>query len=123
VAADGDREDTGDALFDGCDAVAEATIVDQRIAPVPIEARAAAATWADDAADGTRPPDDINASPATASIWPRSWSPAPWKKPPPGPKSFQTRSEHPRGGDGTVPGPGPATRAKAPRRRWVSMGP
>ena len=47
VAADGDLEDTGDVLFDGCDAVAEATIVNQRVAPVPIEARAAAATWAD----------------------------------------------------------------------------
>jgi aerobic carbon-monoxide dehydrogenase large subunit len=46
VAADGDLEDTGDALFDGCDAVAEATIVNQRVAPVPIEARGAAATWA-----------------------------------------------------------------------------
>jgi aerobic carbon-monoxide dehydrogenase large subunit len=47
VAADGDLEDTADALFDGCDAVAEAAIVNQRVAPVPIEARAAAATWAD----------------------------------------------------------------------------
>jgi carbon-monoxide dehydrogenase large subunit len=47
VAADGDPEDTGDALFDGCDAVAEAVIVNQRVAPVPIEARGAAATWAD----------------------------------------------------------------------------
>ncbi|MDR3036054.1 MAG: xanthine dehydrogenase family protein molybdopterin-binding subunit, partial [Kitasatospora sp.] len=47
VAADGDLGDTGDALFDGCEAVAEAAIVNQRVAPVPIEARAAAATWAD----------------------------------------------------------------------------
>src|SRR5580704_8937264 len=45
-----------------------------------------------------------------------------WKKPPPGPKSFQTRSERPRGGDGTVPGPGLATRAEAPGaggRAWA----
>ena len=46
VAADGDLEDTGDALFDGCDAVAEGAIVNQRVAAVPIEARGAAATWA-----------------------------------------------------------------------------
>ena len=39
VAADGDLEGTGDALFDGCDAVAEAAIVNQRVAPVPIEVR------------------------------------------------------------------------------------
>jgi aerobic carbon-monoxide dehydrogenase large subunit len=46
VAADGDAKDTGDALFDGCEAVVEATIVNPRVAPVPIEGRGAAATWA-----------------------------------------------------------------------------
>ena len=48
VAAGGDLEDTGDALFEGCDVVADAAIVNQRVAPVPMEARATAATWADD---------------------------------------------------------------------------
>jgi aerobic carbon-monoxide dehydrogenase large subunit len=47
VAADGDLDGAGGALFDGCDAVAEAAIVNQRVAPVPLEARAAAAAWAD----------------------------------------------------------------------------
>jgi aerobic carbon-monoxide dehydrogenase large subunit len=33
------------AMFDGCDAVVEHTIVNQRLAPVPMEGRAAAAVW------------------------------------------------------------------------------
>jgi aerobic carbon-monoxide dehydrogenase large subunit len=33
--------------FDGCDVVVERTIVNQRVAPVPMEGRAAAARWAD----------------------------------------------------------------------------
>jgi carbon-monoxide dehydrogenase large subunit len=33
--------------FDGCDVVVERTITNQRVAPVPLEVRAAAATWAD----------------------------------------------------------------------------
>jgi aerobic carbon-monoxide dehydrogenase large subunit len=37
-----------DGTFDGCDVVVETTIVNQRLAPVPLECRAAAATWADD---------------------------------------------------------------------------
>ncbi len=47
VAADGDRDGAGEALFDGCDAVAEAAIVNPRVAPVPLEVRGAAAAWAD----------------------------------------------------------------------------
>jgi carbon-monoxide dehydrogenase large subunit len=35
-------------LFDGCDVVVTATIVNQRIAPAPMETRATAAVWGDD---------------------------------------------------------------------------
>ena len=35
------------AAFDGCDVVVQRTIVNQRLAPVPLEGRAAAARWAD----------------------------------------------------------------------------
>jgi carbon-monoxide dehydrogenase large subunit len=35
-------------LFDGCDAVVSATIVNQRVAPAPMEGRAAAAAWGSD---------------------------------------------------------------------------
>jgi carbon-monoxide dehydrogenase large subunit len=37
----------GDGAFDGCDVVVEHDIVNQRVAPVPMEGRAAAAMWAD----------------------------------------------------------------------------
>jgi carbon-monoxide dehydrogenase large subunit len=37
----------GDAAFDGCDVVVEHDIVNQRVAPVPMEGRAAAAMWVD----------------------------------------------------------------------------
>jgi aerobic carbon-monoxide dehydrogenase large subunit len=37
----------GDAAFDGCDVVVEHNIVNQRVAPVPMEGRAAAAIWVD----------------------------------------------------------------------------
>jgi aerobic carbon-monoxide dehydrogenase large subunit len=37
----------GNAGFEGCDVVVEQTIVNQRLAPVPMEGRAAAAAWAD----------------------------------------------------------------------------
>jgi aerobic carbon-monoxide dehydrogenase large subunit len=40
-------EATDDSIFDGCDAVVSQTIVNQRLAPVPMEGRAAAAQWAD----------------------------------------------------------------------------
>jgi carbon-monoxide dehydrogenase large subunit len=36
-----------DTFFAGCEAVVEATIVNQRVAPVPMEVRSAAAAWAD----------------------------------------------------------------------------
>ncbi len=35
-------------LFDGCDVVVSRTIVNQRVAPAPMETRAAAAVWGDD---------------------------------------------------------------------------
>src|ERR1017187_1018136 len=37
----------GDLAFDGCDVVVEQEIVNQRVAPVPMEGRAAAACWVD----------------------------------------------------------------------------
>jgi len=37
----------GDGVFDGCDVVVERDIVNQRVAPVPMEGRAAAAMWVD----------------------------------------------------------------------------
>jgi carbon-monoxide dehydrogenase large subunit len=37
----------GDTAFDGCDVVVEHDIVNQRVAPVPMEGRAAAAMWMD----------------------------------------------------------------------------
>jgi carbon-monoxide dehydrogenase large subunit len=37
----------GDTAFDGCDVVVERDIVNQRVAPVPMEGRAAAAMWVD----------------------------------------------------------------------------
>src|SRR5215469_8786422 len=37
----------GDGAFDGCDVVVERTLENQRLAPVPLEGRAAAASWAD----------------------------------------------------------------------------
>src|SRR5215472_7582746 len=36
-----------DAAFDACDVVVERTIINQRLAPVPMEGRATAALWAD----------------------------------------------------------------------------
>jgi aerobic carbon-monoxide dehydrogenase large subunit len=40
-------EATDDSIFDGCDAVIKQTIVNQRLAPMPMEGRAAAARFAD----------------------------------------------------------------------------
>jgi carbon-monoxide dehydrogenase large subunit len=40
--------DSGDDLFDGCDVVVRQDIVNQRLAPAPLEVRAAAARWDDD---------------------------------------------------------------------------
>ena len=37
----------GDGMFDGCDVVVSRDIVNQRVAPVPMEGRAAAAMWVD----------------------------------------------------------------------------
>jgi aerobic carbon-monoxide dehydrogenase large subunit len=41
-------EGPGDGLFDGCEVVVTRTIVNQRVAPAPLETRAAAATWGGD---------------------------------------------------------------------------
>ncbi|HWF81075.1 MAG TPA: xanthine dehydrogenase family protein molybdopterin-binding subunit [Streptosporangiaceae bacterium] len=48
VAKFGDPASLRDDLFDGCDAVVSHTIINQRVAPAPMEGRAAAATWGDD---------------------------------------------------------------------------
>jgi len=40
-------EATDDSIFDGCDAVIKQTIVNQRLAPMPMEGRAAAAVFSD----------------------------------------------------------------------------
>lgn len=47
LAASPAEESDGDP-FAGCEAVVEQTIVNQRVAPVPLETRATAAVWADD---------------------------------------------------------------------------
>src|ERR1700722_3555929 len=48
LIASGGDDDTGDALFDGCDVVVDGTFVNQRVAPMPLEVRGAAAAWAGD---------------------------------------------------------------------------
>ncbi len=49
VAAEfGKRGDSQDDLFDGCETVVTATLVNQRVAPAPMESRGAAAVWGDD---------------------------------------------------------------------------
>ncbi|MBV9092431.1 MAG: xanthine dehydrogenase family protein molybdopterin-binding subunit [Streptosporangiaceae bacterium] len=45
AATFGDAAGLRPDLFDGCDVVVSRTIVNQRVAPAPMEARAAAATW------------------------------------------------------------------------------
>jgi carbon-monoxide dehydrogenase large subunit len=47
VVASGGAEEFDDGAFADCEVVVEATVVNQRVAPVPLEVRAAAATWAD----------------------------------------------------------------------------
>jgi carbon-monoxide dehydrogenase large subunit len=47
VIAAGGAESFDDAPFEACEAVAEETIVNQRLAPVSLETRGAAAAWAD----------------------------------------------------------------------------
>ena len=44
----GDRDKLQADLFDGCEAVVSQTIVNQRVAPAPMESRAAAAVWGED---------------------------------------------------------------------------
>jgi carbon-monoxide dehydrogenase large subunit len=44
----GNRGKQRDDLFDDCEAVVTATIVNQRVAPAPMESRGAAAVWGDD---------------------------------------------------------------------------
>jgi carbon-monoxide dehydrogenase large subunit len=49
VAANfGNRDELKADLFDGCEAVVSETIINQRVAPAPMESRAAAAVWGDD---------------------------------------------------------------------------
>jgi len=49
IAAEfGSRDDLKPDLFDGCEVVVSATIINQRVAPAPMEGRAAAAVWGDD---------------------------------------------------------------------------
>src|SRR5580692_3893243 len=47
AATFGDRGALDPDLFDGCEVVVSRTIVNQRVAPAPMETRAAAAVWAD----------------------------------------------------------------------------
>ncbi|GLZ09286.1 carbon-monoxide dehydrogenase large subunit [Actinomadura sp. NBRC 104412] len=47
VIAAGGAEEADAAAFDGCDVVVEHSFVNQRVAPVPLETRAAASVWAD----------------------------------------------------------------------------
>lgn len=44
----GDRSTLKPDLFDGCEVVVSHTIVNQRVAPAPMESRAAAAAWGED---------------------------------------------------------------------------
>src|SRR6516165_7449329 len=48
AASFGDRSALAADLFDGCEVVASRTIVNQRVAPAPMETRAAAASWDED---------------------------------------------------------------------------
>ena len=49
VAANfGSRDDLKGGLFDDCDVVVRQTIINQRVAPAPMESRAAAAAWGED---------------------------------------------------------------------------
>jgi carbon-monoxide dehydrogenase large subunit len=47
IVSTGGDEEPSDALFEGCDVTVAATIVNQRVAPVPLEVRGAAAVWRD----------------------------------------------------------------------------
>jgi aerobic carbon-monoxide dehydrogenase large subunit len=44
----GERSSLNPDLFDGCEAVVSHTIINQRVAPAPMESRAAAAVWGED---------------------------------------------------------------------------
>jgi aerobic carbon-monoxide dehydrogenase large subunit len=48
AASFGDAAELKPDLFDGCDVVVTRTIVNQRVAPAPMESRAAAAVWGED---------------------------------------------------------------------------
>ncbi len=48
AASFGDAASFDPGLFDGCEVVVTRTIVNQRVAPAPMETRAAAAVWGDD---------------------------------------------------------------------------
>ena len=59
AATFGDAATLDPGLFDGCEVVVRADIVNQRIAPAPMETRAAAAVWA-------RPADRVDTEPGRA---------------------------------------------------------
>jgi aerobic carbon-monoxide dehydrogenase large subunit len=48
VSKFGDEADLNSALFEGCEVVVSETILNQRVAPAPMETRAAAAVWGED---------------------------------------------------------------------------
>jgi aerobic carbon-monoxide dehydrogenase large subunit len=48
IIGSGTAGEWDDAAFDGCDVIVERTIVNQRLAPVPLETRALAAAWTGD---------------------------------------------------------------------------
>jgi aerobic carbon-monoxide dehydrogenase large subunit len=48
AATFGDPDALDERLFDGCEVVVRQTIINQRVAPAPMETRAAAAVWGDD---------------------------------------------------------------------------
>jgi aerobic carbon-monoxide dehydrogenase large subunit len=48
ILGSGTAGECDDAAFDGCEVVVERTIVNQRLAPVPLETRAVAAAWTGD---------------------------------------------------------------------------
>jgi aerobic carbon-monoxide dehydrogenase large subunit len=47
ISGNGSAGDADPAKFDGCEVIVERTIVNQRVAPMPLEVRGAAARWAD----------------------------------------------------------------------------
>src|SRR6266851_4468056 len=86
AASFGDAAGLQADLFDGCDVVVTRTIVNQRVAPAPMETRAAAAAWGEDGrltawlpnqgAQGTRDAlaDMLGIEPTGMGSSPRTWA-------------------------------------------------